>query len=114
MIILSGDVHYANRYQTPCEALTGYTLPEFTSSGMTHTCRTWMDLWIPGTLRWHQDPLYTTEDIMAEYNFGDILIDTKNNEVTVSIKDVQNNDFLNKTFDLTKDKIYNPNACTKN
>lgn len=51
---------------------------------------------------------------MAEYNFGDILIDTKNNEVKVSIKDVQNNDFLNKTFDLTKDMIYNPNACTKN
>ena len=36
MILLTGDVHYMNRYETACDALTGYSIPEFTSSGMSH------------------------------------------------------------------------------
>lgn len=40
VILLSGDVHFAARYQTPCESLTGYTIPEYTSSGMTHILST--------------------------------------------------------------------------
>ena len=61
VVFLTGDVHYGNRYQTPCEALTGYTLAEFCSSGMTHTTKTWGSTLVPGTVRWHQDPLYAAD-----------------------------------------------------
>ena len=37
VIFLSGDVHFAQTYQTRCSSLTGYNLLEVTSSGMTHT-----------------------------------------------------------------------------
>jgi alkaline phosphatase D len=50
VVFLSGDVHYANAYHTPCEALTGYNVLDYTSSGMTHTVESWLPLWIPGTM----------------------------------------------------------------
>ena len=63
-MFLSGDVHFANRYQTPCESLTGYTLPEFTSSGMTHTVETnikYITFWMVPTFEMFTDPIYSTE-----------------------------------------------------
>ena len=51
---------------------------------------------------------------MAEYNFGDIVIDITNRKANVSIKDMENHDFLNRTFDLTKDLLYKPEAKYKN
>lgn len=36
VIFLSGDIHSAQFYSTRCESLTGYNVPEFTSSGLTH------------------------------------------------------------------------------
>jgi len=37
IVLLSGDVHHANVFHSPCASLTGYNLVEFTSSGMSHT-----------------------------------------------------------------------------
>ena len=38
VVFLSGDVHWAELSQTTCASLTsGYIVPEFTSSGLTHT-----------------------------------------------------------------------------
>ena len=36
VIILSGDVHWAQMFHTKCTSYTGYNLPEICSSGMTH------------------------------------------------------------------------------
>lgn len=36
VILLSGDVHYAEIMEYPCSERVGYTLYEFTSSGLTH------------------------------------------------------------------------------
>jgi len=37
VVFISGDVHYGLMTQSPCSALTGYIIPEITTSGMTHT-----------------------------------------------------------------------------
>lgn len=75
-------------------------MPEFTSSGMTHTVRTWLHAWVPGTMTWHQDPIYSTEDIMELFNYGEVEIDTENRTATFVIRDIDNNGYLNKTFHL--------------
>ena len=36
VVLLSGDVHFAQFYHTNCQSLTGYNLPELTTSGLTH------------------------------------------------------------------------------
>jgi len=36
VILLTGDVHYAQLYHTGCTSYIGYDLPELCSSGMTH------------------------------------------------------------------------------
>ena len=36
VILLTGDVHYAQLYHTKCTSYTGYDLTEICSSGMTH------------------------------------------------------------------------------
>jgi hypothetical protein len=75
-------------------------MPEFTSSGMTHTVRTWLTNWTPGTMMWHQDPNYSIEELMMDYNFGEVEIDTENRTATFVIRDMQNNGYLNKTYNL--------------
>lgn len=44
LFLLTGDVHYANTFFTPCEALTGYQIVEYTSSGLTHSIRNFWSL----------------------------------------------------------------------
>ncbi len=36
VILLTGDVHYAQLFHTNCTSYTGYNLPELCSSGLTH------------------------------------------------------------------------------
>lgn len=36
VVLITGDVHFAQFYHTNCESLTGYNLPELTTSGLTH------------------------------------------------------------------------------
>lgn len=38
VVLMSGDVHFAQFYDTGCKSLTGMnSLPELTSSGLTHS-----------------------------------------------------------------------------
>ena len=86
VILLSGDVHYANQYHTPCETLTGYLIPEYTSSGMTHNLRSMtkgLGAILEEVVNTYQDPNYSTETVMHKFNFGQIDIDTKNNNVII-------------------------------
>ena len=73
---------------------------------MTHTVHTWISLWIPGTMEWHQDPIYSIEPLMEDFNFGEVSIDTENRTVTFVIRDIENNGYLNKTFHLDHDMQY--------
>jgi hypothetical protein len=43
VILLTGDVHYAQLYHTSCTSYTGYDLPELCSSGMTHVLSVMID-----------------------------------------------------------------------
>jgi hypothetical protein len=43
VILLTGDVHYAQLYHTKCTSYTGYDLPELCSSGMTHVLSVMID-----------------------------------------------------------------------
>ena len=79
---------------------------------MTHTCKNWFNLC--GSLRWHHDPLYSDEEIFSDFNYGDITIDILNRKANVSIKNMKNEEFLTRTFDLTKDLIYKADANGKN
>lgn len=36
VIFISGDVHFSQLYSMKCQSLTGFDIPELTSSGMTH------------------------------------------------------------------------------
>jgi hypothetical protein len=36
VILLSGDVHFTQFYHTNCKSLTGYNVPEVTTSGLSH------------------------------------------------------------------------------
>tara|TARA_B110000285_G_C14887725_1_gene497022 strand:- start:148 stop:585 length:438 start_codon:yes stop_codon:yes gene_type:complete len=75
-------------------------MPEFTSSGMTHVVGTWLPTWIPGTMEWHQDPIYTIDPLMEHINYGEVEIDTENRTATFIIRDMAKNGYLNATFDL--------------
>jgi len=70
VILLSGDVHYAEILKYPCKEHIGYELYEFTSSGLTHHVSThvpfadkYMDVMVPST--WS-----TKKDRFLDLNFG--------------------------------------------
>lgn len=67
--LLSGDVHSATVFQTPCASLTGYNLLEFTSSGLTHTVHTFFAP-VADLFEGFHEPLYTVERIFGEFNYG--------------------------------------------
>ena len=81
VILLSGDVHFAKRYQTPCESLTGYSVPEYTSSGMTHSLGATVSFGIgslaEAVLDLYSNPIYGPELFMFDFNFGKIVIKTR-------------------------------------
>ena len=65
-------------YQTSCESFTGYTIPEFSSSGMTHN----MGMEFRGFPKWMKnikdvwmDPNYSIMRSFIDYNYGHISVD---------------------------------------
>ena len=73
VVLLTGDVHWASPYFTPCSSLVGYNLFEMCSSGLTHTSdafwpwMTWLDF--------YSDPIYGSESQLKQINWGDITVD---------------------------------------
>jgi len=117
VLLLSGDVHYANRYQTNCEALTGYTVPEFTSSGMTHNIATFgggVLTFLESVIDIFQDPNYSVEYSYHDFNYGHVSIDTETNTLNVSINDINGNSVMSSQFDLTTDLQFDPAKLSRN
>ena len=117
VILLSGDVHYMNRYQPACEALTGYTMPEFTSSGMTHHAKVifgGVASWLESAIDVYQDPNYSIETVVHDYNYGRIEINTLENSVFVEMKDIHGNSHFGTSFDLSESLQFDSEALNKN
>ncbi len=84
VIFLSGDVHYAIPTASFCQATTGgYRIPEFTSSGMTHTEADFV-LFGKEILHFITHSTYTIHPPLVELNYG--LIEIKKNKIKVMIK----------------------------
>ncbi len=45
VVLLSGDVHFAQFYHTNCKSLTGYDLTDLTTSGLTHHVNSFLKIW---------------------------------------------------------------------
>ncbi len=69
VILLSGDVHFAQFYDTKCKSLTGYNVPELTTSGMSHHVDSFLKFghkWLPMVT----PKFWASSDIIVDYNFG--------------------------------------------
>lgn len=69
IVLLSGDVHYSQFYHTNCESLTGYNIPEMTSSGLTHHANTFFK--VADKCSDRTTPLFwNSSEIFMDFNFG--------------------------------------------
>ena len=107
VIFLSGDIHYAINTESACESLvTGYRIPEFTSSGLTHTNGDWM--WYAEECLSHLNfQIYTQTEPRGEINYGNIHVNTETLVVTVEIRNLDDGIIWSRKFDLNKDLVYN-------
>ena len=117
VIFLSGDVHFANRYQPACETLTAYNVPDFTSSGMTHNIGSFAGgalKFLESIMDIFQDPNYSIEYSFHQFNYGHISVDTLAHKVEVSLKDIDGHAVFSNEFDLHKDLQFNSSKLNKN
>ena len=91
MILLSGDVHFAQFYSTHCESLTGYEVPELTSSGLTHHVNSFFKI-ADRVLNMVTPRFWNTSEILMDFNFGMIEVTKKGADVEVKmqVKDLKN------------------------
>jgi hypothetical protein len=101
VMLLSGDVHYAQFYELPppCSSV-GYSIYEFCSSGMTHTCQQ-----VPLDLcrRLGKSLLgakYAITDIYVEKNYGTIEVDWDGGTVRSQIRNEEGTVVMEKLIDL--------------
>jgi alkaline phosphatase D len=124
VILLSGDVHFAEVMKYPCRHRVGYELHEFTSSGLTHYAGTHIPYFGPGFAK-HAvpDTFSTSNDRYIERNFGALRFTFgKTGGVTYEIKNFTGHTVLmkyvsqkelhfdNKYLDLEKSCITDKNA----
>jgi hypothetical protein len=107
--LLSGDVHFAQFYETKCKSLTGYNVPELTTSGMTHHVDSFMKFghkWLPMVT----PKFWSASDILVYFNFGLMKIRRTQDEieVKVEVRDDENKLRMTKTFQVSKDLKFNP------
>lgn len=114
VVLLSGDVHFANAYQSACKALTGYGLYEITSSGMSHTIDSFNTALVREFIEVWQAPIYTTNRIVTKYNYGDVIIDTVNKKVKMAVRDLDGGSHYLHDLDLLKDLNFDAANLKKN
>lgn len=101
-VLLSGDVHTASAFSTPCSAVAGYNVIEYTSSGMTHTVNAiFFDI-----VNMIQDPLYSGSNVMMEKNFGKLKINPVKNKLEMQIVTINGTTHFNQEFDLASDFVH--------
>lgn len=109
-ILLSGDVHYANAFATPCSAVAGYDLVEYTSSGMSHTAFwPFVDL-----INLATDPLYAGSSLILDKNFGSMKINPSENKVSMQIVTIDGATHFDQEFDLTSDFVHDKANLERN
>jgi hypothetical protein len=85
VILLSGDVHFAQFYSTKCKAMTGYELPELTTSGLTHHVNSFFKI-ADKVLPMVTPDFWTTSEMLVDFNFGLIQIQrTHDDDVEVKV-----------------------------
>ena len=90
--------------QSPCVGLTGYHIPEITSSGMSHAD----DLWIsPETLGSLQNPIYSSDLFWVTYNYGHLKLNASIKIAEFYLKDINGNKIKRRTFDINMDLKFN-------
>lgn len=108
VVFLSGDVHFAQFYSTKCESLTGYDVPEVTSSGITHHVN---DFFIVGDhlLNAITNPFWTASDIFVNLNYGLFKIRKLSDdiEIDMQIRDINNGIPISKKVYVNKDLSFN-------
>ncbi|CDW81812.1 UNKNOWN [Stylonychia lemnae] len=111
VIFLSGDVHYAQFYQTKCESFTGYNIMEICSSGLSHylkqACPSKLENFIEG----HTPKIFKDSEIYMNINFATIQIYKKFDKenlredvlVSLTIRDEQGFAVEERVLSLLKD-----------
>jgi phosphodiesterase/alkaline phosphatase D-like protein len=100
VIFLSGDVHYSQGYLSVCKGRIGYKIPEYTSSGLSHTIGTWVPL-LKHLAQIITDPIYSDEKPIVDFNYGEITVNKTH--AHIEIKTTGGDSFWPTTFDLSKD-----------
>jgi hypothetical protein len=100
IILLSGDVHFAQLYENRCKSLTGQErLIEVCSSGMSH----YMAPILPDFGVWTIIPrFWQLTDWFVDLNYGNILID-KHGNVSTQILNIKGEVVLSEVLSQEKD-----------
>ena len=114
VVLLSGDVHFANIYHSACSALIGYNLIEYTSSGMSHSIDSFKTPLVREGIESLHDPLYGTARMVTKYNFGEILVDAENRTVHISVKDIDGGSHYDHVINLDTDLIFDERKLSMN
>jgi hypothetical protein len=110
IVFISGDVHFSQFLHSGCKSLaTGYTLYEFTSSGMTHHTNEILGMGgyivdiFTAKFWYHTDPV-------IDFNFGLATIKTNGSSIEANFKiiDIESVVRLNQTLIVNKDLTSNP------
>lgn len=70
VLILSGDVHWAQIYHTGCQSYTGYDVPEICSSGLTHVLHENTYKGIDILMEGHTPLLFKESEIEMKHNYA--------------------------------------------
>jgi len=114
IILLSGDVHFSNTYHSACDALIGYGLIEYTSSGMSHSIDSFKTPLVREGIESLHDPIYGTTRMVTKYNYGEIYVDSVNRTVHLSVKDIDGGSHYDHVIDLDKDLQFDERALERN
>ena len=103
VILLTGDVHYAEFSETPCQSLTaGYKITDLTSSGMTHNSKDFFPM-SSELISYFDYPVYTASLPWEGRNYANVRILPDSGHVQIEVRDLDGNKVLSRNFDLKTD-----------
>ena len=92
----------------------GYRLLEYTSSGLGHHMNSHIKL-LPFWFIAAHSPIFSTSEVVADINFGEININTTSNTVDLVIKNDKGDEFLKHSIDLSGPELrFNSSALDHN
>jgi len=114
VVLLSGDVHYAEFMKYPCKERIGYDLWEFTSSGLTHFIASQVKYIDEFTKRLYPTTYNDMEDKYMERNFGVLNISFGSNPgILMQVRNYNGHLVLEK-FISKKDLTFNESIINLN